>query len=97
MSNPSRNRRSCEACGDKLAALREGTLHVAERFRLGDHIRGCLDCKLLLLILLEDAERHGGPGACHVKALGVRVDVDTTRMSDWLFAMFPTREVHGAR
>lgn len=96
MSNASRGRRSCEVCCDKLAALREGTLHVAERFRMADHIRSCMDCRLCLLIILEDAERHGGPGACHVKALAVRVDVDTSRMSDWLLAMFPKREVHGA-
>ena len=70
---------------------------VSDRFRLGDHIRGCMDCRLLLLIILEDAERHGGPGANHVKALAVRVDVDSSRMSDWLLAMFPKREVHGAR
>ena len=80
-----------------LVALREGTLSVGSRFRLGDHIRKCLHCKLLLLILLDDVERNGAPGAAQVKALGVLVDVHTARVSGWLIAMFSRQEVHSAR
>lgn len=71
-----------------LAALSEGTLSIEGRFRLARHIRRCLTCKLMLLILLDEVERHGGPGVEGVKAVAMLTEVDSQRMSDWLLAMF---------
>ena len=71
-----------------LAALSDGTLSVVGRFRFARHIRRCLTCKLMLLIILDEAERHGRPGMEGIKAVATLADVDTHRISDWLIAMF---------
>lgn len=73
---------------DDLAALNEGTLSIERRFRLARHIRRCLTCKLVLLIMLDEVERRGGPGKDGIKAMAVLTEVDTQRISDWLIAMF---------
>jgi hypothetical protein len=73
---------------EDLAALSEGTLSIERRFRLARHIRRCLTCKLVLLIMLDEVERRGGPGKDGIKAVAVLTDVDTQKMSDWLIAMF---------
>lgn len=85
-----------DACLD-FTSLQQGTLSVQKRFHLGRHIGTCEKCKLMLLILLDTVEKTGGPGSVQVKALAVLADVDTTRISQWLIAMFAKDEVCGAR
>lgn len=81
-------RRSCtDNCLD-FADLTEGRLPIESRFRLGRHIRVCQHCKLMLLIILDDAERTRPPGQRDIKALAVMADVDAQRIADWLLALF---------
>jgi hypothetical protein len=69
-------------------ALKNGRLPIKSRFRLGRHVRGCLSCRLMLLILAEYAEKMTGPGARDIKALATMTDVDANQMAGWLTAMF---------
>jgi hypothetical protein len=85
-----------DACLE-FTSLQQGTLSAQKRFRLGRHIGTCEKCKLMLLILLDTVEKSGGPGSAHVRSLAVLADIDTTRIGQWLIAMFATDEVCGAR
>jgi hypothetical protein len=76
-----------------LTELACGTLPVQARFRFAHHASKCLNCRLQLLILLDIAERSGGPGAQDVKAAAVIAGVDTQRMGDWLVAMYACDDV----
>ena len=84
------------ACGDFMA-LQAGTLAIEKRFLLGSHVRECRECKLLLLILLDEAERNDRQQPRDVRALAIQADVDASRTIDWLICMFSTQEVRGAR
>ena len=80
----------CDEVCEQFIALRGGTLCERGLLWLGRHVHTCLYCRLQLLIILDDIERHGRHGAAQVKTLAALADVDVTRVSDWLIAMFST-------
>ena len=73
---------------DDLMALQDGRLSIEARFRLARHVRGCKQCKLQLLIMLESAQDCDHRAACEIRAVAVSADVDPANGPGWLFAMF---------
>jgi hypothetical protein len=86
----------CDEASEKFTALRGETLCERGLLWLGRHVHTCPHCRLQLLIILDDIERCGRTETAHVKALAALADVDVTRESDWLIAMFSTVEAQRA-
>jgi hypothetical protein len=77
-----------EFAAHDLMSLRDGTLSVTGRFRLARHVRACGRCRVSLLILAEAVAESVAHAACDVRAVAVLADVDPTKASEWLSAMF---------
>jgi hypothetical protein len=71
-----------------FACLRDGTLSIMDRFRLSRHIRGCNQCRVTLLLLVETVDESDSQAARQIRAVAVLADVDPTEASGWLLAMF---------